>query len=314
MQTFSYTRHKKKESLIDFLVKRFPYQSRENWIKSIKTGSLKVNNSIVSSNTTLKSRDIISYERPRSDEPVVDTSYNILHCDDDILVVEKNGNIPIAESGRYYRNTLINILKEKEGFSELYAVHRLDKETSGVLLIARKKNIATRLGEQFLRKEPKKVYHAILRGCFTREMVTVDEPIGRCSPEESKIRIRQVAGAEKGKPSKTQFVAEKIKDGLTLARIRTFSGRTHQIRCHAEYIGYPILGDKLYGQTDDVFLEFLNGGRTPLFHPFGLISHQLLHASSLTFQHPTTDKELIFYSDYRNEFSKFETIRCWLED
>ena len=134
MQTFCYTRHKKEESLINFLVRRFPYQNRENWLKSVKSGAVKVNSKKTSSNKILKSKDIISYERPRFQEPEVDFTYSILHLDPYILVVEKNGNIPIAESGRYYRNTLIHVLKEKEGFTELYAVHRLDKETSGVLM------------------------------------------------------------------------------------------------------------------------------------------------------------------------------------
>ncbi len=312
MQSFCYTRHQTKETLVDFLVRRFPYQSRENWIKSIETGAIKVNAKKTIPSFILSSKDVISYDRPRSEEPEVDTRYKILYLDQHILVVEKNGNIPIAESGRYYRNTLINILKEKEGFPELYAVHRLDKETSGVLLISRQKEIATRLGVQFANQVPKKIYHALLRGEMTSEQVLVDRPIKRCSNEQSKIRIRQVTDSL-GKPSKTLFRKVTAKNNLTLSEIQTYSGRTHQIRCHAEYIGYPLLGDKLYGQEDNDFLDFLNEKRQPEYESYGAISRQLLHASSLTFDHPETGQQMSFQSDYYEEFSHFPSIKGWLD-
>ena len=313
MQTFSYTRHKNKETVISFLVRRFPYQDEKNWLECIKLGTIKINNKKVSPHRVLKNRDIISYERLRSQEPDIDSRYNILYSDNSILVVEKNGNIPISESGKYYRNTLINILKENEGYPELFAVHRLDKETSGVLLIARNKKVATLLGEQFARQIPEKTYHAILVGEFDKESFLVDQPIQKATPDESRVRIRQVVNPE-GKPSRTLFTAHKIHSGLTLAAIQTFSGRTHQIRCHAEYIGYPVLGDKLYGQSDDLFLEFLSGSREPVFPPFGKITRQLLHASSLSFIHPETEKKVTFESDYNMEFSLQTELKEWLRE
>ncbi len=313
MQSFCYTRHQAKETLIDFLSRRFPYQSRENWLKSIKIGAIKLNNKKADPSYILKSKDIISYERPRSEEPAVDATFKVLYEDEVIVVVEKSGNIPIAESGRYYRNTLVNILKEEVGYEELFAVHRLDKETSGVLLISRTKEVATILGKQFVNHIPKKLYHTLLMGEMKESPLLVDQPIGRCNQEQSKIRIRQVV-KEDGKPSQTEFIAEKVTEGLTLARVQTFTGRTHQIRCHAEHIGHPILGDKLYGQTDDQFLEFLNENQDPVFPPFGKIDRQLLHSSSLTFLHPVTEKEMTFESDFKLEFSKFEAVKKWLEN
>jgi len=312
MQKFCYTRHQTKETLIDFLTRRFPYQSRESWLKSIKLGAIKLNSQVSEPSCVLASKDVISYERLRSDEPKVDTTYNILFSDPVILVVEKNGNIPIAESGRYYRNTLINILKEEEGLKELYAVHRLDKETSGVLLISRTKEVATILGQQFVKQIPQKTYHAILKGEVAEPSVLVDQPIGKCTEEQSRIRIRQVVRSD-GKPSKSHFQRVKVSDGLTLVKVQTFSGRTHQIRCHAEFLGHPIIGDKLYGQEDDRFLEFLNGTGEPLFPPFGKIERQLLHASSLSFHHPVSGEEMRFESDFYPEFSRFEAIKDWLD-
>lgn len=305
MQTFSYTRHDRKETIIDFLVHRFPYQDRKNWLKCLEAGEVKLNKRRVSPFQVLKSRDIISYERPREKEPAVDDTYRIVHIDDSIVLVEKSGNLPISESGRYYRNTLINIMKEREGFKELFAVHRLDKETSGIVLIARTKDTATILGKQFVQHKPSKTYHAILKGVLKPGEIMVDQPIARNKPEKGKVRIRQVID-DQGKPSQTQFTAIRSEQDLTLAEVRTFTGRTHQIRCHAEHIGHPILADKLYGQSDDFFIQLLNGEVEPVFQPFGRIPRQLLHASSLSFRHPETDEWLTFKSDYRPEFNRYQ--------
>lgn len=304
MQTFSYTRHEKKETIIDFLVRRFPYQNRRNWLKCIEAGEIKLNGRQVSPFQVLKSRDTVSYERPREKEPVVDDTYRILHRDNWIVVVEKSANLPISESGRYYRNTLINILKEREGFSELYAVHRLDKETSGVVLIAATKDVATILGQQFVRHVPEKKYHAVLRGRFESTEIVVDQPIKRVTPDRDRVRIRQVVGSG-GKPSQTHFTTVRTEQDLTLAEVKTFTGRTHQIRCHAEHIGHPILGDKLYGQSDDFFIRLLNAEAEPIFEPYGRIDRHLLHASSLSFHHPQSGEWLTFASDYRAEFNRF---------
>jgi len=298
MQTFSYARHKKAEKLIQFLVRRFPYQTEDDWRNSILCNEVKVNNENVTPDFILKSRDIISYDRPREKEPPVDDSYEILYQDADIIAVNKNGNIPLSESGRYHRNNLIYILKEREGYSDLYAVHRLDKETSGVVLIARKKSVATLLGQQFVKHIPEKQYEGILVGEMKEKQVLVDKPIKKKPPEIAEVKIRQIVDPG-GKPSKTLFTADRVANGLTLAKIRTYTGRTHQIRCHAEYIGLPILGDKLYGQSDGFFVKTLNKKMEPVFPPYGKIERQLLHATSLKFIHPVSGQTMVVRSEFK---------------
>lgn len=308
MQKFCYSRQNKKETTIDFLVRRFPYQDKKGWLQCIRTGEIKVNDGIVSPDIVLRNKDIVSYERPRQKEPAIDDDYETLYLDDYITLINKNGNIPVSESGRYHLNNLINILKEREGYSELYAVHRLDRETSGVVLIARTKKIATKLGEQFSNQVPQKTYYAVLVGEVDSSRILVDKPIGKNVNGQGSVRIRQVIDP-KGKSAKTLFTIQKVAKGLTLAKIRMFSGRTHQIRCHAEYIGCPILGDKLYGQTDKFFLELLKGNSDPVFPPFGRINRQLLHAHSLSFIHPVTNRWVTFQADYRKEFCIFSSLK-----
>jgi RluA family pseudouridine synthase len=308
MQSFCYSRQNRKETLIAFLVRRFPYQNEAAWRVCIADGEVKVNAARSDTDRLLCDRDIVSYERPKEKEPPIDDRYEILFQDRDIVVVAKNGNIPISESGKYHHNTLIQLLKDREGFAELYPVHRLDKETSGLVLIARTRSTATLLGAQFVRQIPEKTYHAILVGEFDTDRILVDEPIKRCSPAQSSIRIRQVVDPA-GKPSKTLFFREQIASGLTLARIKTFSGRTHQIRCHAAHFGHPVLGDKLYGQSDAAFLAFLEDRMAPMFEPWGRFDRQLLHASVLSLPHPQTGEWMTWQSDYRPEFSAYERVK-----
>jgi RluA family pseudouridine synthase len=307
MQTFSYARHQNVETLIEFLVRRFPYQSESDWRSNILNQEIKVNDKNAKPNLILRSRDIISYDRPREKEPPVDESYEVLYEDPHIIVVDKNGNIPLSESGRYHKNNLINILKEREGYPELYAVHRLDKETSGVVLIAREKKIATLLGQQFVKHIPEKHYNAILVGEMKEKQVLVDLPLKKKPKDIAMVKIRQIVD-HSGKPSKTMFFSKRTANGLTLARIRTFSGRTHQIRCHAEYIGYPILGDKLYGQSDSFFVKVLNKEQESIFPPFGKIERQLLHAVSLKFIHPVTEREMTIQSDFDKQLPQIQAI------
>ncbi|MGK0290196.1 MAG: 23S rRNA pseudouridine955/2504/2580 synthase [bacterium] len=318
MQKFQYSRHNKvPESLIDFLLRRFPYQAKEDWVRNVNSRAVRVNYKRAKPEQILESKDVISYLRPREEEPTVDPNYNIIYEDEYIIAVEKSGNIPISESGKYYQNTLLYILKEQEKYSELYAVHRLDRETSGILVVARHKHIATLLGQQFAESTPKKFYHAILYGETDQNETLVDQPLKKAvgkSKEYDKnfVSIRQVINPE-GKQSKTLFKKLKSDDGLTLTEIQTFTGRTHQIRCHAEYINLPILGDKLYGQTDARFLSLMKEKEEPIFEPYGKIDHQLLHASSITIKHPITKEEMTFRSDYQPFFSQYPSIEQFLK-
>ncbi len=307
MQKFNYVRQRGVETILEFLTRRFAYKTRDKWVESIVSGAILINSEVVNPERILNNKDIISYTRNPSDEPEIDRKYKLLYEDDQILVVDKSGNIPISESGKYYKNTLLNLLKEKEGYKELYAVHRLDRETSGIVLIARTKDIATLIGKQFQFQKPKKEYHAVLVGEFKQKQFLVEAPIKQASLADSTIKIRQIVD-QKGKSSKTEFVKVKVMDGLTLARIKLFTGRTHQIRCHAEYLGYPVLGDKLYGQQDAFFIAVMNGEKEASFGKFGVLNRHLLHASKLSFSHPKHKRRMNFYSSYETCFSEYKIV------
>jgi len=314
MQRFNYVRFKnQQETLLDFLCRRFPYQDRSGWQGAIDRGSLMINDEPTQGELVLETGHVIGYQRERGDEPEVDRRYRVIFEDDGLLVVEKSGNLPVVESGKYYQNTLIEILKEEREYPKLFQVHRLDRETSGVLVIAKSAEIATRFGEQFSQGKVKKRYQALLVGDLEEEIL-VDQPIKKVkATHPDMVRIRQVIEPT-GKASQTRFTPIKRSLGLSLVSIELYTGRTHQIRVHAEFLGLPVLGDKLYGQEDQRFVRLLKGEEEPVFGPYGKIDHQLLHASSLEFTHPVTGETVCFESPCDPWFSEFESVAPLFND
>ncbi len=299
MQIFKYQRsHGKKETLLCFVTSRFKYQKEDAWQRAIESGKLQVNNKTVPIDYILHSNDQIIYHRKQEEEPAIDPSYRILYEEEKFLVVEKNPSIPVSPSGMYFYNTLIHTIKTKEGYPSLHAVHRLDRETSGVLVIAKDQETARLFGKQFFEAKPKKVYYAILQGTLTKSIL-IDQPIGKANEEATSVRIRQTVTPQ-GKSSQTKFIPKKSDNNVTLVEIIPYTGRTHQIRCHANFIGHPILGDKLYGQKDEDFIALLKGTKPPVFPPYGEIKHHLLHAYSISFSHPYTKETLSFETTYKH--------------
>ena len=304
MQQFKYVRHQVPETLIDFLCRRFPYQDRAGWLGAIESGAITVDGAQVAPELALETGHVVGYERPRESEPEVDRRFKVLYEDEALLAVEKSGNLPIAESGRYYRNVLIHVLQEELGLEGLHQVHRLDRETSGVVVVAKGPQVATKLGEQFFAGRPKKRYTAVLTGELIEEAL-VDRPIRKVKAKgPGTVRIRQTVDPD-GKPARTRFIPLKAAGGLTLAEVELFTGRTHQIRVHAEYLGFPVLGDKLYGASDEQFLRWFKGEEEPVFGPFGKIDRQLLHASRLELEHPVSGEWLVFTSDPKPFFMPY---------
>ena len=284
--------------------------NRKQWQANVADACLTLNDAETSPEATLENGDLIAYLKPREEEPAVDRSVEILFEDPSILVIDKNPNVPVSESGRYVRNTLVNLLAELRG-CETFPVHRLDRETSGVLTLAKTKEAARELGEQFGAGTPRKTYHALLCGELPEGERTVQAPLLR-NRGTSEVFVRQVVHPE-GKRALTKFRALWRAEGLTFVAVEPLTGRTHQIRCHAEWLGFPVLGDKLYGQTDDAFIKCVKTGENPVHPVFGTVPRQMLHASSLEFLHPDSRKPVVFRSDALAAFARTETLRPLLE-
>ncbi len=310
IQIFKYYKRGEDLEILNFLSERFPYLSRELWHKAIVAEKIKVNQAVTLPSYMLHHLDEISYERDVAEEPPVDKDFTIIFEDEQIVAVDKGGNLPVSISGRYYHNTLIEIVKVKLGLEVLYPVHRIDKETSGIVVFAKTKEAATYLGNGFANAIYQKEYHCILHGKLSKPQIIVDQPLAR-NNGSSLIHIRQVVSAE-GKQATTEFNLVQANEEYSFCQVKTLRGRTHQIRCHAEFIKHPIVGDKLYGQTDQYFLnEISHDASVKNQSPF---SRQLLHASRLQINHPRTEDMLIFNSNPLPHFEKVVALNSLFAD
>lgn len=299
--SFQYVRQGPSETLIQFLTRRFPYHTPVEWRARIQEGLVKIDDHPAREETVLDTGRKILYEKPTGPEPSVDGSYKILYEDESLIAVSKSGNIPTSPSGKYWDNCLVHLIKKNENFNNLHAVHRLDRETSGINLFAKDSKMAGKLGAIFTDGTVIKKYTAILKGKNFPAESYVSAPL--LDQKGGQVRIKQAVDLQ-GKPAKTRFKMLKELEKGTLVEVFLYSGRTHQIRAHAAFLGHPVWGDKLYGVPEEQFIEWVS--KTDRKND----DRHLLHATYLSFRHPVQQKEIVIEDHYggildlyKNQFS-----------
>jgi len=273
-----------------FLTLRFRYLAPEVWAARLAEGAVRVNGAVAGADAVVRRGDRVEYSIWHT-EPAVDFRHEILHEDDHVLAVAKSGNLPVHAGGKYVRNTLIAHLRETRG-PALRLAHRLDRETSGVVLLAKTREAARSLEREFHARRVAKDYVAIVRGVFPAAL-DVDAPIGREDPRGLSSRRR--VDPEAGKEARTRFLrlavgpaagASPAPGPLSLVLIRPESGRTNQIRVHARHVGHPVLGDKVYGVDPAVAARFVAAGETPEVLAAAGAPRHLLHCLRVAVRHP----------------------------
>lgn len=296
------------KSLLDYLCARFRYRDRAGWQAELALERLMVNGKLAQAHTKVRFKDAVAYTAPRN-EPEVARDIPTLWEDEHLLVVNKPAPLPVHSDGVFITNTLINILRERTGNGELGLGHRLDRETSGVMVLAKKRPLIAKIMAAFDASDVEKHYLAVGRGeaAFSEQLVRgwMDRD------PHSQLELRQKlypAATPTGKDSATRFlVREKLK-GYTLLQCQPFTGRTNQIRVHLEHLGLPLAGDKLYGRTDEFYLGFIKhvkaGGGQDLA---GKTEHprHLLHAWKLGLRHPVTGERQVWEAPLPADFQQF---------
>jgi len=276
--------------LIDYLVERFRYYSRDDWERRIAEGLVLVGDARSEPDRVLRQgewiRSVIEI-----DEPEVDFRHDVLYEDDDLLVVSKSGNIPVHSTGMWIENTLIEHLRRLRG-ETLHLAHRIDRETSGVVILARRKEPLSWLQRAFRNGWVEKEYLAIARGRIERPRFVADGALRKLSHEEYPGPKRVIDPA--GKPSRTEFEVVRHTGEFTLVRAIPRTGRTHQIRAHLEAAGHPIVGDKLYGTPREIFERHQAEGMTPEVGAALLMPRHALHAAKLALDHPVGRRRMVF--------------------
>lgn len=275
--------------LLDYLSARFRYHTRDRWQQEIDAGCVLVESARATAATRLRRGQRVAYLRP-DPEPWVDDRVTTLFEDAYVLAVDKPAHLPMHADGPFRRSTLVRLLQTRRQEPDLGPCHRLDRETSGVVLLARRHDCRQFLQREFEAGAVAKSYLAVVRGVVAADF-EVDAPIGHAVA--SAVTLRRACGpaCRDGKPARTRF--EVVQQGRvnTLLRARPATGRTHQIRAHLEHAGHAIVGDKLYGRRDEDYLAFIaaakKSGDARAWRDGGPL-RQLLHAESLTFRHPAT--------------------------
>ena len=270
--------------------------SRSKVQKLIKQGLVTVNEKVVSSNYIVKCGDFISVNDDLDYEISVeaeDIDIDVVYEDSDLLVINKASGMVVHPAPGHYSHTLVNALLYRFQISggEKYRpgiVHRLDKDTSGLMMVAKGEKTHEKLSRMIANKEVERHYLAIVDGVIKHDTGTIDAPIGRDANNRQKMAVTDVHGKE----AVTHFRVLETFSNHTLVECILETGRTHQIRVHMAYIGYPVSNDPLYGRGKST--------------EFG----QMLHSKSIKFKHPTTGKELFFEVDPPKEFlEKIEKLR-----
>ncbi|HBY60218.1 MAG TPA: RNA pseudouridine synthase [Solibacterales bacterium] len=199
----------------------------------------------------------------------------------DVLVVNKPPSVVCHPSRHGPWSSLVGACKEYLGVERLHMPMRLDRETSGLMLLAYSHDAGSRLQRAMFRGRVRKTYLAILDGTLDRA-VTVDQPVGPAAG--AAFFQRQAVVTEGGRAAVTEFVPLRTEGGYTLAEVHPLTGRRHQIRVHAAWLGLPLLGDKLYGRDDSLMLEFMQTGYSPEFEAKLAFRRQALHAAEAVFR------------------------------
>ncbi|XP_041669470.1 RNA pseudouridylate synthase domain-containing protein 2 [Cheilinus undulatus] len=233
------------KSLKEVFDKEFRVESIEFYQQACKEGRIRLNETPVKDlSVVLRNNDFIKNTVHRHEPPVVGTSVEVLVDDGEVLVVDKPASIPVHPCGRFRHNTVIFILGKEQGISELHTVHRLDRLTSGVLLFARTLEVSKRLDQLVRDRQLEKEYVCRVEGEFPEGELVCEEPILVVSFKIGVCRVDP-----KGKECRTVFQRLSYNGKTSVVRCLPLTGRTHQIRVHLQYLGFPILNDPIYGSS-----------------------------------------------------------------
>jgi 23S rRNA pseudouridine1911/1915/1917 synthase len=274
-----------------FLAGRFTYRSRTQWRRLITAGRITVNGRPARPARALRAGDVIAYVPLERAEPEIDRQVDVLHVDEQLVAVAKSGNLPMHPSGAYFRNTLIHLLADTHPeWGALRVIHRLDRETSGIVVFGRTREATERVAIQFRRRSADKRYVAIVHGRPSEDAFTIDAPLGLALDS----RIRKAVGVRAdGVPARTDIRVLHRGDAWAFVEARPRTGRLHQIRVHLRHAGLPILGDKVYGLSERFFLRFIaDEPLTPEEQAALGLGRQALHAHRLSLLHPETGEPL----------------------
>ena len=296
-----------------FLVARMEKSSRNRIQQAAEAGCILVNGKAVKSNYRVKPFDVVAIvmDRPKYELEIIaeDIPLDIVFEDEHLLVVNKPPGLVVHPGHGNYHGTLVNALayhfKDNPDYDvndpRMGLVHRIDKDTSGLLVIAKTPNAKTHLGKQFFNKTTKREYVAIVWGAPSPENGRIEGNIGRSLKD--RLQMAVFPDGDMGKHAVTHYETIESFGYVSVVKCRLETGRTHQIRVHMKHIGHPLLNDARYG--GDQILRGTTSAKYRQFvsNCFEVCPRQALHARTLGFVHPETGEEMFFTSEVPSDMT-----------
>ncbi len=287
------------ERLDAYLRSQWPGVSRGAIQRLLAEGHIRVNDRPAKASHHPKAGEVVSVTWPEAQPPAArpeDIPLEILYEDEDLLAVNKPAGLVVHPAAGHAAHTLVNALLHHcagqlsgiGGVARPGIVHRIDKDTSGCLVVAKNDAVHLHLSGQFAARAVEKTYEAIVCGQWPGAGGEIDVPISRHRLD----RKRMAAGT--GRPARTSFRVLELLRGATRLEVDLHTGRTHQIRVHFQHLGFPLVGDLVYGRRHNARLRETTGCRAP---------RQMLHARRLALTHPRTGRRLVFEAPLPGDFA-----------
>ena len=299
-----------------FLLSKLENVTRNKIQQSAKAGNILVNDEVVKSNYKVRPLDVITIvlSEPPQDTNIYaeDIPLDILYEDKDLIVVNKQAGLVVHPGHGNFTGTLLHGLLyhfQQQGLKDIkpYLAHRIDKDTSGVLVIAKDEDILAKLAKQFFDHSIERKYQALVWGNFDEDNGTITGNLAR-NPK-NRLEMTVFPDGETGKHAITHYKVLEHFGYVTLIECQLETGRTHQIRAHMKYIGHPIFNDARYGGDQILKGTTFTKYKQYVQNCFTIMPRQALHAKSLKFIHPRSGEELYFESDLPKDFSS--VIEKW---
>lgn len=304
-----------------YLVQCMGGASRNRIQAAAKAGCILVNGKPVKSNYRIKPLDKVQVmlDHEPADYTIIpeDIPLEVTYEDDDVMVINKPAGLVVHPGIGNVHGTLLNAiawhLKDNPKFDannpHIGLVHRIDKDTSGLLVVAKTEDAKAHLGKQFFDKTTSRTYHALVWGVMKDDEGTIDGDLGRDPHDRLRFCVFPNGENPQAKHAVTHYRVIERFTYTTLVECRLETGRTHQIRVHMRHIGHPLFSDERYGGAEVLKGNMFGDYRNFIRHCFETCPRQALHAQTLGFVHPTTGKEMSFSASYPDDFDNI--IKLW---
>ena len=309
--------------LLDYLTGRFTYHTRSEWLAHILEVRVHVNDAPVSDDCELQGGDRVEFIAKDMPEPPVSFEVKIIYEDYDIMVIDKPPNLPCHPAGRYFNHTLWAWLKTRHCIESPALVNRLDRETSGLLVVAKNAKAEAKCRAQFSKRSVVKRYVVLVEGDFPDSLEAkgwmLPDPGSGVHKRRRFEQVDSVRGSLMPPPdpvpgqewAETDFRRLQAVNGLSVVEAVLHTGRLHQIRATLHSLGFPVVGDKIYGPDPMIFVRFCTDAITAEDWCRLRMPRQALHSMELEFIHPTTNQTLRFEAPVPPDMAALmEIVQC----